>query len=164
MAGHHSPRGRELGPGFRGLPVNAGGGGLQSDRTTGLEVAETVFSAMILLFFAQVELQIMARLSHPNIVRVYGGCLTPPNLFVVSELMVGDLSNRIHSKEDGNQSDTTSGSVPAMNLRQALLAALDIIRALVSMSPSPKQQTVSMQPCTLPARYTSMAWISSTEI
>lgn len=36
----------------------------------------------------QHELQIMARLTHPNIVRVYGGCMRPPNLFVVEEIMV----------------------------------------------------------------------------
>lgn len=35
----------------------------------------------------QHELQIMARLCHPNIVRVYGGCMRPPNLFVVEEIM-----------------------------------------------------------------------------
>lgn len=35
----------------------------------------------------QHELQIMARLAHPNIVRVYGGCMRPPNLFVVEEIM-----------------------------------------------------------------------------
>ena len=49
---------------------------------------------------AQIELQIMARLNHPNIVRVFGGCLTPPNLFVVAELMTCDLSSYIHKRED----------------------------------------------------------------
>ena len=72
----------------------------------------------------------MARLSHPNIVRVYGGCLTPPNLFVVSELMAGDLSNKIHSRED----DAAIASAPAIDLRQALVIALDIIRGLVRLS------------------------------
>ena len=74
----------------------------------------------------QVELQIMARLSHPNIVRVYGGCLTPPNIFVVTELMAGDLSDRIH-----NAAGSAEAAVP-MDLRQALTTALDIIKGLVS--------------------------------
>ena len=29
------------------------------------------------------ELQFLARLDHPNIVHVYGGCMLPPDLFVV---------------------------------------------------------------------------------
>ena len=68
----------------------------------------------------------MARLSHPNIVRVYGGCLTPPNIFVVTELMAGDLSDRIH-----NAAGSAEAAVP-MDLRQALMTALDIIKGLVS--------------------------------
>ena len=44
----------------------------------------------------QSELQIMARLSHPNIVHVYGGCILPPNIFVVVELMQSDLSALLH--------------------------------------------------------------------
>ena len=72
----------------------------------------------------------MARLDHPNIVRVFGGCLTPPNLFVVAELMVGDLSDKIHSM--GVESE--SGPALSMTLSQALLTAMDIIRGLVSWS------------------------------
>ena len=72
----------------------------------------------------------MARLSHPNIVRVYGGCLTPPNLFVVSELMAGDLSDKIHSRWD----DGGAGPIKVMDLRQALIIAMDIIRGLVRLS------------------------------
>ena len=79
------------------------------------------------MFAPQIELQIMARLNHPNIVRVYGGCLTPPNLFVVAELMVGDLSDKIHAK-----TKDASGATQGMSLRQALSKALDVIRGLVS--------------------------------
>ena len=71
----------------------------------------------------QIELQIMARLNHPNIVRVFGGCLTPPNLFVVAELMVGDLSSHIHKREENQQ--------PRLTLSQSLTLALHIIRGLV---------------------------------
>jgi len=69
----------------------------------------------------------MARLFHPNIVRVFGGCLTPPNLFQVTELMQGDLSSRIHPKGGNDRRDPP----PPLDLRQALLIALDIARGLV---------------------------------
>ncbi len=62
----------------------------------------------------------MARLDHPNIVRVYGGCMSPPNLFVVEEIMVGDLASHIHRR----------GASPLM-LPMALALALDIIKGLV---------------------------------
>ena len=83
--------------------------------------------------YFQIELQIMARLQHPNIVQVFGGCLTPPNLFVVAELMSGDLSDRIHPYRDRGEFDRTSlgATSRSLTLRQALLFALDIIRGLV---------------------------------
>ena len=67
----------------------------------------------------------MSRLLHPNIVRVYGGCMTPPNLFVVSELLMEDLSSLIHKPEPG---------APPMSLSRALGIALDVIQGLVRES------------------------------
>ena len=64
----------------------------------------------------------MARLDHPNIVRVFGGCMTPPNLFVVAELMVGDLSSHIHRREEDQE---------RLTLAESLGLALHIIRGLV---------------------------------
>ena len=66
----------------------------------------------------------MARLDHPNIVRVFGGCMSPPNLFVVEEIMIGDLAAHIHKRN----------GVP-LTLRMALDLALDIIRGLVGGTP-----------------------------
>ena len=64
----------------------------------------------------------MARLDHPNIVRVYGGCMSPPNLFVVEEIMVGDLAAHVHRR----------GGAPPLTLQQVMHLALDIIKGLVS--------------------------------
>jgi hypothetical protein len=66
----------------------------------------------------------MARLSHPNVVRIYGGCMSPPNLFVVSELMVGDLCTHIHRRGVGK-------APVQLSLTAVLSLALDIIRGLV---------------------------------
>ena len=104
----------------------------------------------------QIELQIMARLSHPNIVRVYGGCLTPPNLFVVAELMEGDLSDLIHSVpqvDDGTADESVAGRRAGMNQSEAMMAALDIIRGLVRgeschvHSPTESPTMCIVQPC-----------------
>ncbi len=72
----------------------------------------------------QSELEILARLSHPNIVRVYGGCMQPPTLFVVAELMAGDLDDCIHGHEGKRK--------PSLPLHTALGIALDILKGLVS--------------------------------
>ena len=71
----------------------------------------------------QFELQILSRLVHSNIVRVYGGSMTPPNLFVVAELMNGDLNSFIHKRGPN--------STP-LTLRSVLSIALDIVKGLVS--------------------------------
>ena len=67
----------------------------------------------------------MARLDHPNIVRVYGGCLRPPRLFVVEEIAVGDLAAHIHKRQGGG----------AMALKEIISIALDVIRGLVRAGP-----------------------------
>ena len=77
----------------------------------------------------QYELQIMARLNHPNIVRVYGGCMTPPNLFVVEELLAGDLSAHIHRRGPGS---------PPLDLSMSLGIAINISAGLVSLFPAAK--------------------------
>ena len=66
----------------------------------------------------------MARLNHPNIVRVYGGCMTPPNLFVVEELLAGDLSAHIHRRGPGS---------PPLDLSMSLGIAINIAAGLVSL-------------------------------
>lgn len=38
-------------------------------------------------------------MSHPNIVRFYGGCIRPPVVFIVEELMQSDLSELIHNND-----------------------------------------------------------------
>lgn len=42
------------------------------------------------------EFHILSRLSHPNIVHLFGGCLRPPRIFLVEELMYGTLVAHIH--------------------------------------------------------------------
>ncbi|GFH14523.1 sodium bile acid symporter family [Haematococcus lacustris] len=63
------------------------------------------------------EFQLLSRLSHPNVVHLYGGCLRPPRLFIVEELMAATLSNTIHGHK-------------RLSLHRALLVALDIARGL----------------------------------
>ncbi|KAG1679812.1 hypothetical protein FOA52_012724 [Chlamydomonas sp. UWO 241] len=70
----------------------------------------------------QQELQIMARLCHHNVVRVYGGSMRPPDLFVVSELMVGDLCTHIHRRPE---------SAGPLTLPMVLRVAADVVRGLV---------------------------------
>ncbi len=70
----------------------------------------------------QGELQIMSRLDHPNVVKVFGGCLMPPVLFTVTELMVGDLSSHMHGKRK-----------KPLSLYAALSIAMDVIKGLVGV-------------------------------
>ncbi|GLI60535.1 hypothetical protein VaNZ11_002682 [Volvox africanus] len=42
------------------------------------------------------EMAILARARHPNIVRCYGGCLQPPEIFLVEELLVCSLHDFIY--------------------------------------------------------------------
>lgn len=83
----------------------------------------------------QHELQIMARLTHPNVVRVYGGCMRPPNLFVVEEIMVGDLATFIHRRPPAQSTAGgergASEAKPLLSLQRVITLALHIIRGLV---------------------------------
>ncbi len=97
----------------------------------------------------------MSRLDHPNIVRVYGGRLRPPDLFTVAELMVRDLASHLHRK--GASKAPSSHAAPKHSsskvdvaavaaqaggaassegcpptLQSSLAIALDIINGLVS--------------------------------
>ncbi len=45
------------------------------------------------------EVSILSRVRHPNIVKFYGGCLHPPTVFIVEELMEKDLSSLVHGSE-----------------------------------------------------------------
>lgn len=47
----------------------------------------------------QQEVSILSRIRHPNIVKFYGGCLHPPTVFIVEELMEKDLSSLVHGSE-----------------------------------------------------------------
>ncbi|KAL6748367.1 kinase-like domain-containing protein [Haematococcus lacustris] len=42
------------------------------------------------------EIRILSRVRHPNIVRFYGGSIRPPTVFLVEELMQIDLSKLVH--------------------------------------------------------------------
>ncbi|KAJ9505882.1 hypothetical protein QJQ45_002948 [Haematococcus lacustris] len=44
-----------------------------------------------------VETRILSRVRHPNIVRFYGGCIRPPAVFLVEELLLSDLSELVHN-------------------------------------------------------------------
>ena len=61
--------------------------------------------------------------NHPNIVHIYGGCMTPPNRFVVEELLLGDLTDLIHKRGTGQK----------LAMDRVLAIALDVIHGLVSL-------------------------------
>lgn len=44
------------------------------------------------------EARILSRVRHPNIVKFYGGNISPPVVFIVEELMEGDLSELVHGQ------------------------------------------------------------------
>lgn len=74
------------------------------------------------------ELQVLARIgNHKNVVRCFGGCMTPPHIFVVEELMETDLHHLIHPDGAGLTVDLKPRP---MRLRQTIKFALDIARGL----------------------------------
>jgi serine/threonine protein kinase len=44
------------------------------------------------------EVQLMRRMQHQFLLRLYGACMTPPNLIIVSELCVGSLSSLLYGR------------------------------------------------------------------
>ena len=44
------------------------------------------------------EVQLMRRMQHQCLLRLYGACMTPPNLIIVSELCVGSLSSLLYGR------------------------------------------------------------------
>jgi serine/threonine protein kinase len=66
------------------------------------------------------EFALLSRLGHPNVVHLYGGCLRPPRMFIVEELMAGTLGGLVHGRRTG-------GRLP---LPDALHLALDVAHGL----------------------------------
>lgn len=64
------------------------------------------------------EMNVLRALHHPNIVRFHGGCLSPPHVFIVTELMHASLEARIHGvcvcvgMGGGGGRSVTHGSCP----------------------------------------------------
>jgi serine/threonine protein kinase len=44
------------------------------------------------------EVQMMRRMQHQSLLRLYGACMTPPNLIIVSELCVGSLASLLYGR------------------------------------------------------------------
>ncbi|EFJ46063.1 hypothetical protein VOLCADRAFT_93574 [Volvox carteri f. nagariensis] len=63
---------------------------------------------------------------HPNIVKLYGGCLTPPHIFLVEERMEGTLDFYVHHVRKHD----------ALSVREVLYFALDIASGLSYLHPS----------------------------
>ncbi len=98
-------------------------GHVSSSRQAGGEPESTAAANSVEQEFESLghEIQIMARLSHPNVVRCLGGCLRPPRVFVVQELMSGTLATLLHNEQQG---------VACLPLPSALKLMLDVARGL----------------------------------
>lgn len=80
------------------------------------------------------ELKILSRLGqHEKLVRCFGGCMTPPDVFIVEELMECDLHKLIHPDGAGLGDGVPPHPLP---LRQILKVGLDIAHGLLYMHPN----------------------------
>ncbi|KAI8473495.1 MAG: kinase-like domain-containing protein [Monoraphidium minutum] len=81
------------------------------------------------------ELRIMARVpSHPNVVTCFGGSITPPELFIVEELMDCNLDTFIHGHP--SPSGRPRARPPPVPLRRALEIAADVAAGLFFLHPT----------------------------
>jgi len=73
-----------------------------------LQPVDGVDSAQLLRSF-QDEMMLMSKLSHPNIVRFIGACITPPNLCILSEYVHGGTLYRLLQKRRQRRLDPNTG-------------------------------------------------------
>jgi serine/threonine protein kinase len=74
------------------------------------------------------EMSILSRLRHRNIVRLYGGCMRPPHIFLVMQLMAHSLDAVIHNAQR------------PLTLRRALQLARDVAAGLSYLHPTIGEQ------------------------
>ncbi|KXZ54209.1 hypothetical protein GPECTOR_5g301 [Gonium pectorale] len=70
------------------------------------------------------EMSILSRLRHKNIVHLFGGCMRPPHIFFVMQLMRQSLDSVIHHMH------------PPLSLRRALELARDVAAGLLYLHPT----------------------------
>lgn len=98
----------------------------------GMPVAVKVISTMIVdgqlantdADSLQQELCILSRLRHPNIVQVLGGCIHPPDMFIVEELLDSSLDSSIHRRSS------------PMPVEEVVKICLDIVKGLEHLHPN----------------------------
>jgi len=76
----------------------------------------------------QHEMSVLASISHPNVVRLLCGCLEPPTVCLVEELLPGNLHTRLHVRQ--------AGQPALMGLREVLGIGADIARGLAALHPN----------------------------
>jgi len=69
------------------------------------------------------EVDVLARVSHANVVKLHGACMCPPNVFIVMELMSGSLREKLDQ-------------VGRLDYEQVLKLANEIASALAYLHPS----------------------------
>ncbi len=70
------------------------------------------------------EVQVLAALQHPRVVKLLGACLQPPMLALVQDLAVGSLFELLHG----------SGGRP-LELPRLLQVAMDVAEAMAYLHP-----------------------------